>query len=49
MLAGQEPSPLSAGDRVTIIVGEQGIVDENATPVEEGDFVMQWWFVFQPE
>ena len=49
VLAGQEPSPLAAGDRVTIIVGEQGIVDDSGVPVEEGDFVMQWWFVFQPE
>lgn len=49
VLAGQEPSPLAAGDRVTIIVGEQGIVDEDGVPVEEGDFVMEWWFVFQPE
>ncbi|HSV40072.1 MAG TPA: hypothetical protein VLI04_15035 [Nocardioidaceae bacterium] len=49
VLAGQEPSPLATGDRVTIIVGEQGIVDENGVPVEEGDFVLEWWFVFQPD
>ena len=49
VLAGQEPSPLAAGDRVTIIVGEQGLVDKNGVPVEEGDFVLEWWFVFQPE
>jgi hypothetical protein len=49
VLEGQDPSPLAAGDRVTIIVGEQGIVDEDGVPVEEGDFVLEWWFVFQPE
>lgn len=45
---GQEPSPLAAGDRVTIIVGEAGIVDDDGVPVEEGDFILEWWFVFQP-
>jgi hypothetical protein len=49
VLAGQDPSPLAAGDRVTIIVGEAGTVDKDGVPVEEGDFVLEWWFVFQPE
>jgi hypothetical protein len=42
-LAGQEPSRLAAGDRVTIIVGERGEI------AEQGDFVLTWWFVVQPE
>jgi hypothetical protein len=48
VVAGQDPSPLAAGDRVTIIVGEAGTVDEEGVPVEEGHFVLEWWFVFQP-
>ena len=48
VLEGQKPSPLKAGDRVTIIVGEQGILDKNGVPAEDGDFVLEWWFVFQP-
>jgi hypothetical protein len=47
--AGQDPSVLKAGDRVTIIVGEAGTLDEDGVPVEQGDFVLEWWFVFQPD
>ena len=44
----QPPTPLLAGDRVTIIVGEGGITNEDGTPASVGVFVVDWYFVFQP-
>ena len=40
---------LLTDDRVTIIVGEGGTVDERGVPVDDGDFVLEWWLVFQPD
>jgi hypothetical protein len=34
--------PLNAGDRVTIIIGEQGHTEAH------GDFPLSWWFTFKP-
>jgi hypothetical protein len=44
----REWPPLKAGDRVTIIVGEAGTVDEDGVPIEKGDWVLNWWFVVEP-
>ena len=35
--------PITKGDSVTIIIGEQGHADA------EGDFPLSWWFTFKPD
>ncbi len=44
----QTVSQFKAGDRVTIIIGEGGTLDDEGVPASVGDFVVSWWFVFQP-
>lgn len=42
------PGPVSKGTPLVIIIGEGGTMVDNK-PASKGDFVVDWWFVFQPE